>query len=276
MNRVATLVETEDLAISRFDHPPECVHEDPPEERADVYSISFVQQGSFELCIDGARTRLGPGAAFLTHPGLVFQCRHGEACPLDVCVSVRYSPELMEGARRFLGDTFASVVRPFDLQTGFWQSRLERSLAGDALTAEAVSLDLVLLLKGSARRRRAICASRPAGWYRASIERVRDRLHAEFDRPITIAELAREAGLSSFHFIRLFRDLVGLRLLWAAGRLEQGMPVTTAAFASGFENLSHFTRSFRRWFGMAPSAWSAAAAPDRSRRKVQALLRATR
>ena len=285
MNRVATLLATEDVAISRFDHPADCVHEDPSEERADVHSISFVQEGSFDLAIDGAVTRLGPGAAFVTRPGLVFRCRHAEVCPRDVCVSVGYSASLMEDSDRLLGESAAPPVRPLDLQTGYWRGRLERSLAGDPIAAEATALDLAVLLGDTGRRTSGTVGPQRIGFYRARVERVRERLHAEFDRPVTIAELAREAGLSGFHFIRVFRQMLGLpphrylvrlRLSWAARRLEEGMPVTGAAFASGFENLSHFTRSFRRWFGLSPSEWSTAAGPDRARRKVQALLRAGR
>jgi AraC-like DNA-binding protein len=43
--------------------------------------------------------------------------------------------------------------------------------------------------------------------------------------------------------------------------LRDGTPVTTACYAVGFSNLSHFIRSFRRRHGCAPSEF---------RKKVQA------
>jgi AraC-like DNA-binding protein len=69
--------------------------------------------------------------------------------------------------------------------------------------------------------------------------------------------------MSPFHFTRLFHELVGtpphrflrdLRLDKALEMLRDGEPVTSTCYAVGFGNLSHFIRSFRRRFGMAPSS----------------------
>jgi AraC-like DNA-binding protein len=47
------------------------------------------------------------------------------------------------------------------------------------------------------------------------------------------------------------------RRLEAAGKLlKDGASVTEACFAVGFNNLSHFTRSFRRHFGVEPSGFA--------------------
>ena len=70
--------------------------------------------------------------------------------------------------------------------------------------------------------------------------------------------------MSLFHFARVFRELTGLpphryllrtRLERAAQRLRTGDSVTNTCYAVGFSNLSHFTRSFRRRFGVAPSCF---------------------
>jgi AraC-like DNA-binding protein len=282
MNRVSALLHTPDIWVSRFDHPADRHHEDPPEERIDEYSISFVETDHFSLTIDGITMRLGPGMVFRTHPGLVFRARHDERCPTDVCLSVGYSTSLIEESRWLLGRFGAAAVEAPDAHTGYWQSRLTAALAGTTMAAEAVGLELVALLAGGDVRTGLKQGPARVSWYRARIERARERLHAEHDRPLLVADLARDAGLSSYHFLRLFRALVGLpphrylirvRLEAAAGLLEDGDRVTGAAYSSGFENLSHFTRSFRRWFGVPPSAWRSLPRADRSRRKVQALAR---
>ena len=40
--------------------------------------------------------------------------------------------------------------------------------------------------------------------------RVIDRIHAEIDRPLTLADLAQEASLSKYHFLRMFKQHTGL------------------------------------------------------------------
>ncbi len=52
--------------------------------------------------------------------------------------------------------------------------------------------------------------------------------------------------------------LLHVRLRHSAQMLRQSASVTTAALNSGFENLSHFSRSFRRRSGMSPSKYPGA------------------
>jgi AraC-like DNA-binding protein len=67
------------------------------------------------------------------------------------------------------------------------------------------------------------------------------------------------------HFAHVFAELMGIsayaylvrRRLEAAGKLlKDGASVTKACFTAGFNNLSHFTRSFRQRFGVAPSRFT--------------------
>jgi AraC-like DNA-binding protein len=79
-----------------------------------------------------------------------------------------------------------------------------------------------------------------------------------------IRTLAREAGLSRFHFLRLFQDLTALtphqyvrraRLRRAATRLAVDRArVLDIALASGFRDISNFNRAFRVEFNMNPVA----------------------
>jgi AraC-like DNA-binding protein len=88
-------------------------------------------------------------------------------------------------------------------------------------------------------------------------------LESTFVRHHSLATLAAQAGISPFHFLRVFRKATGatprqflLRLrLRAAVRLLRTTPmrVTDIAYAVGFGDLSHFVRSFRAEFGVAPS-----------------------
>jgi AraC-like DNA-binding protein len=77
----------------------------------------------------------------------------------------------------------------------------------------------------------------------------------------SLTSTAREIGMSTFYFARVFRELVGqsphqyllrARLAHAARLLRKEASVTEAALSSGFGNLSHFTRTFQSHFGVAP------------------------
>jgi len=94
-------------------------------------------------------------------------------------------------------------------------------------------------------------------------DQVVDLIEAHLGGIITLHDLAAEAGLSPFHFGRVFKESTGLtphafvtarrmdrarRLLWTSDR-----PVEDVARAVGFGNISHFRRVFRRHHGLVPS-----------------------
>lgn len=98
---------------------------------------------------------------------------------------------------------------------------------------------------------------------RRRLSRVRDRLEL-LDATPSIAEVAREAGISPFHFIRLFEAAfgvtphqyrVGARIAEARRLLGSGQPVTEVCLAVGFSSLGSFSASFARRVGQPPSAY---------------------
>jgi AraC family transcriptional regulator len=90
-------------------------------------------------------------------------------------------------------------------------------------------------------------------------------LEANFKEAVNLEDAARQAGLSPFHFLRVFSKVVGvtphqyllrLRLREAARLLAEGSrPVTDVAFDAGFADLSNFVRTFRRAAGLPPRAF---------------------
>ncbi len=93
-----------------------------------------------------------------------------------------------------------------------------------------------------------------------------DRLRDEPERPWTLEDMARLAGMSRFHFCRQFKArfrttprqyLLERRLALAKRTLEASQATLThAAIAAGFNSSSQFSKDFKRSFGMPPSAWS--------------------
>ncbi|ASL46045.1 Transposon Tn10 TetD protein [Burkholderia sp. AD24] len=97
------------------------------------------------------------------------------------------------------------------------------------------------------------------------IRRVTDYIRANLVGDLAISELAAQAGLSSFHFARVFRRETGetphqfvtrLRLEEAARLLRAtDQTVLQIALAVGFENASHFSVQFKRGYGVTPLAY---------------------
>ena len=92
-----------------------------------------------------------------------------------------------------------------------------------------------------------------------------------FTEPITLSQIASEAGLSRFHFCRRFRQQVGvpfheyvqaLRINRARALLsEERLTVTEVAYAIGFNDLSHFDKVFNRMVGVSPTRYRRATPP---------------
>ncbi len=94
--------------------------------------------------------------------------------------------------------------------------------------------------------------------------RAREMLGEVREQPLSIQDVAREAGMSPFHFIRRFEALFGLtphqfrmraRLDDAKVLLARGHSVTEVCFEVGFESLGSFSDLFARRVGMPPSAY---------------------
>lgn len=97
--------------------------------------------------------------------------------------------------------------------------------------------------------------------------RVYDEIEAAFGKSLKPAQLAFLSCFSYYHFHRLFRRETGEtvkhyinRLLAERAAYELKTSVTSVmdiAFAAGFTSNEAFTRSFRKFFGVSPSAYRA-------------------
>ncbi|MFO7565711.1 MAG: AraC family transcriptional regulator [Enhygromyxa sp.] len=98
-----------------------------------------------------------------------------------------------------------------------------------------------------------------------SIEYIRSLDDRESPPSVTLDELAEVAGLSKYHFLRQFSQVVGmtpgaylrtLRLCHAARKLRTtDMPILEVALSVGFADHPSFSRAFARHMGMTPSEY---------------------
>lgn len=96
------------------------------------------------------------------------------------------------------------------------------------------------------------------------LRQVYEHIEQHFAEPISVQEMADLTFLTVPAFCRYFKKMTGqtltgflqeYRISQARLLLLQGRPVTEASFATGFNNLSYFNRTFRRLTGQSPSAY---------------------
>jgi AraC family transcriptional regulator len=129
------------------------------------------------------------------------------------------------------------------------------------LTAETLALDLAAHLV-VAHSNLPVPPGRTRPIAPKRLKRVHEFVWANLDRPVSLREMARAAGMSVFHFARGFKEatrlpphryLVEQRLLRARTLLhDPERQIGDVARAVGYTH-SHFTALFTRWMGMAPS-----------------------
>jgi AraC-like DNA-binding protein len=97
------------------------------------------------------------------------------------------------------------------------------------------------------------------------LRRVRDRMDREYDRPLDVEALARDAAMSAGHFSRQFKQAYGespygylmtRRIERAMALLRRGdLSVTEVCFAVGCTSLGTFSTRFAELVGMPPSQY---------------------
>lgn len=97
------------------------------------------------------------------------------------------------------------------------------------------------------------------------IKRAIDYIQANLHASLTLAEIARAAGLSLYHFARVFKRATGVpphqfvlecRLERAKQMLTSSdLPIAQVAYAAGFASQSHLTALFQQLVGKTPRAY---------------------
>ncbi len=87
-------------------------------------------------------------------------------------------------------------------------------------------------------------------------------IRQNLSRSLSLEDIANHVGISKFHLSREFKVFTGktivqtanlIRCTEAKRLIEGGMGVSAAATACGYENLSYFTRTFKKYFRILPS-----------------------
>ena len=92
-----------------------------------------------------------------------------------------------------------------------------------------------------------------------------DILNRHFNEDITLNDVADDLGITPQYLSYIFSKnmnvsfsnyLTDMRLRYAAGILsDKALSVTDACYLSGYRNLSHFVRSFKRKYNLSPGEY---------------------
>jgi AraC-like DNA-binding protein len=109
----------------------------------------------------------------------------------------------------------------------------------------------------------------PAPRDQGVLERVKERMRAEYAQELRLEELAQGVGLTTFQLIGLFKRTIGLtphayltqvRLNVACRHLRHSRPIAEVASEVGFYDQSALTKHFKRCYGITPLQFARAAA----------------
>lgn len=244
----------------------------PYAERFARHSLAYVRRGSFSCHCRGRQYELVAGSWLVGHPGDEYMCSHAHHEGGDVCLSFHLSPDLAEsfgGAAAWRAGSLppsAALGMFGELAQACADGRRHAGL--DEVALAAVSRFVALAGEREARRPALRMLDRQR------IVEAALWIDEHCDRPIDLEAAAARAGLSPFHFLRLFARVIGAtphqyllraRLTRAARALvaERERTVTEIAFEVGFGDLSNFVRSFGRAAGLSPRRFREAAQGQR-------------
>jgi transcriptional regulator GlxA family with amidase domain len=130
------------------------------------------------------------------------------------------------------------------------------------MSLDALACELVDAAANAEHDPRRLYRSEQLRWYAERVGAARELMECDPTADHSLRHLASQVRMSMFLFARVFRELVGMpphkylvhqRLCRARDLLRSGMSVTDVCYATGFNNLSHFIKSFRAHFGVSPS-----------------------
>ena len=248
-------IERIEAAISRYSYAP---------HRHDTYAIGVTLEGVQTFRYRGTGRASLPGQCLILHPDEI----HDGAAGNESCLRYRMlylDPAVLAGALAPLGETLPFIADPvvsdpellgLSLSILAVEDTKFARLEIDGLVAELAPV--LLRLAGESRPK---SSARPV----SRLHRVRDYLDANRFSQVGSGELEDVAGLDRYTIARQFRRQFGTsphryllmrRLGSARERISLGEPLADIAADTGFADQAHFSRHFKKAYGMTPGRWA--------------------
>ncbi len=221
--------------------------------------ICFVMQGNYTETY-GGKTRECRSSTLLFHPPGELHAEHfheagGRSFIIEIApdwlAQVRQHLTVADNSADFQGGVFELLARKL-----YWE--FVHADSASPLIIEGVMMEML----GETMRRGSVkeCRNSPR-W----LQQAKDLLQARFTENLTLADVAQNVGVHPVHlaqtFHKTYQHTVGdyvrkLRIEYACHELSTSTkPIVDIALAAGFCDQSHFTRTFKRIIGAAPSQY---------------------
>jgi AraC-like DNA-binding protein len=234
----------------------------------DGFAIGVIERGIEVFSYRGQKHQAGPGQIMLINPGEVHDGHglggNGWAFRIfyaDPLILQRAAAEI-EGKRSSMPFFRDAVVS--DPLTASRLLSLHRTLevSDSILEREILTLETfaaLILRQGDPHPE-----PEKIGFEPKVVSRVKSFLEENYMDNISLAEISAFAYMSQFHLIRVFKKHTGLspyayleqiRVTRAKELLRSGQTIADTAYELGFNDQSHFTKTFKRFTGTTPGIY---------------------
>jgi Transcriptional regulator containing an amidase domain and an AraC-type DNA-binding HTH domain len=244
------------------------------QEQCEHFSICFVRSGYYEQHVFRHEQQMHIGRLLVSKPEIEYFIKHINNQP-DLCTSFNFTNHFYE----LVKDQYAKESQWFfknpDIQSLLLTSHAEIEFLHQRILTKVkqhASLELDELVIRLVEKVMHTMGNAPATaplsetlkkHHLVTVQKARAYLFENFEKNISLQELADHCCVSLFHFSRIFKAILNasphqylteLRLNHAQLLLiNTELPVTQIAFQSGFNSLEHFISAYRQRFQISPS-----------------------
>ena len=232
-------------------------------ESFDSFLLMYIQKGELELSCEGRNFHASAGQFILIdcYKRHAYSTRTGWEClwcHFDGITARSYYKNIISrlGNVFSLTDSFPVLRKMTDILKIFYNGSVVREPLLSKYLTDILTEFLLFSPEGST-----------SSGYADMAERIITYINENFAQDVSIPELAEQAGLSQYHFIRTFKKetgftpheyLVNTRLATARYLLKNTrLPVKDICFNTGFSCESVFCSAFKKHQGMTPAQYRA-------------------
>ncbi len=227
--------------------------------------ILYILQGSVTVLADAVSVTAGKGEIIVINSNNVHYIQTLEEEAKYYCLIID---------RKFCGD--------FGLDTGeiIFQRLIKDERIGEKYkiineefqfkkalykaNVKAVSMELIICLFRDYTLSESPLSKQVEGGKIEVIKKAIRYLQDNYDHTISITDISEKAGVSKYYFCRIFKEITGytairflntIRCTNAKKLLQSGKySVEEAALLCGFDNLSYFSKTYKKYMGCLPSS----------------------